>query len=486
MTDTFDVVVIGGGPPGENAAQYAVQGGLTAALVEAELVGGECSYWACMPSKALLRPIEVLATAQAVPGVSVSGELDVAAILARRDEFNSHLDDASQVEWAKGVPIEVIRGHGAVTGEKTVAVTAPDGTTRTLTARQAVVIGTGTVATVPPVDGLAEAQPWTSRDVTNVHVLPRRVLIMGGGVVACESAQWLKALGSEEVHIVESSDRLMSKMEPFASALVEGRFADVGISVRTGTKVTAVSRGPVTTTEPGHPRGSEVTVTLDDGSTVAVDELVVAVGRTPVSYGIGLERVGLAEQGFVAVDDHLTVQNVPGEWLYAVGDINGRALLTHQGKYQARVCGDVIVARAAGKPLLDRRFAATTDNGKVPQVAFTDPQVASVGLTVAAAGDAGLAVESVEFDLASVAGSALDRDGYAGHANLVIDTARGVVVGATFAGPEMAELLHSATMAVVGEIPLDVLWHVVPSYPTKSEVWLRLLETWRSQVADRG
>ena len=191
--------------------------------------------------------------------------------------------------------------------------------------------------------------------------------------------------------------------------------------------------------------------------------------------------LGLPEKGFVAVDDHLTVENVPGEWLYAVGDVNGRALLTHQGKYQARVCGDVIAARAAGKPLLERKYAATTDNGKVPQVAFTDPQIASVGLTLAAARDAGLTVDSVEYDLASVAGSALDRVGYAGHANLVIDTSRNVVVGATFAGPEMAELVHSATIAVVGEVPLDVLWHAVPSYPTKSEVWLRLLETWRSR-----
>lgn len=481
MTDTYDVIVIGAGPPGENAAQYAVQGGLSAALIEAELVGGECSYWACMPSKALLRPIEVLATAQAVPGISVSGSLDVEAILARRDEFTAHLDDSSQVKWAEGVPIDVIRGHGAIAGVKSVVVTAADGTTRTLSARHAVVLGTGTVAAMPPIDGLASAEPWTSRDVTNLHEVPRRVLIMGGGVVACESAQWVKALGAEEVHIVEHSSRLISKMEPFASSLVEGRFKDVGINVQTGVKVVSVARGPVTTTAVGHPRGSEVTVTLDNGSTIVVDELVVAVGRTPVSYGIGLDVVGLPSKGFVSVDDHMTVTAVPGEWLYAVGDINGRALLTHQGKYQARVCGDVIAARAAGKPLLGRRFSATTDNGKVPQVAFTDPQVASVGLTVAAASEAGIKVDSVEFDLASVAGSALDRVGYAGRANLVIDTERDVLVGATFAGPEMSELLHSATVAVVGEVPIDVLWHAVPSYPTKSEVWLRLLETWRSR-----
>jgi len=480
--DDVDVVVIGGGPPGENVAQYAGRLGLRVMLVEEELVGGECSYWACMPSKALLRPIDALALARAVPGAAqaATGTLDVAAVLARRDSFTNNHDDVHQAAWLDSVGVGLVRGRGRLDGPRRVVVDLPDGGTRTITARHAVVLATGSAAAVPPIPGLREAHPWTPRDVTNVHEVPRRVVLLGAGVVAVESATWLRALGAEEVTLCERSPGLLVKMEPFAGRLVDKRFAEVGITVHCGHAVSEVHRGPVQRTDEGYPRGSEVTAVLDDAEIVA-DEIVVAIGRTPRSAGIGLETVGIEGGSYVETDDQMAVRGVDGEWLYAVGDVTGRALLTHMGKYQARVAGDVIAARAQGTALAGRRFAATSDAASVPQVTFSDPQCASVGLTEAQAREAGSDVVTVEVDIASVAGASLLRDGYSGRAKLIIDPTSETLVGATFVGSEIQELLHSATVALVGRVPLDVLWHAVPSYPTISEVWLRLLEAWRER-----
>jgi pyruvate/2-oxoglutarate dehydrogenase complex dihydrolipoamide dehydrogenase (E3) component len=476
---TFDVIVIGGGPAGENAAEYAHLGGLSAAIVEAELVGGECSYWACMPSKALLRPVETLALAKALPGVPVGDHLDVAAVLKRRDEFTHHLDDSSQIEWADGMGLTVVRGRGRLAGERTVEVLGTDGSTRTLHANHAVVLAMGTTAAVPPIPGLREAEPWTSRDVTNLKAVPPRVVVVGGGVVGCEATTWLNGLGAT-VTLLAREGALLTRSEPFAGDLVAAALRDSGVDVRLGARLEEVRRGEITTTEVGQLRGAEVTVVVA-GEEIVADEIVVAAGRTPRSEGYGLDTVGLTEGGYVDTDDSMTVVGVDGQWLYAVGDVNGRALLTHMGKYQARVCGDVIAARAKGEPLDALRFQASSDHGRVPQVTFTDPQVASVGLTEEEARKAGTSIRTVEFDLASIAGTSLLRDGYKGRAKLVVNTDDDTLVSATFVGPEVGELVHAATIAVVGQVPLDVLWHAVPSYPTASEIWLRLLETWRAE-----
>jgi len=475
---TFDVVVLGAGAVGENVADYAAQGGLAVVVIEAELVGGECSYWACMPSKALLRSGHALAAARRVAGAAqaVTGDLAVEAVLARRDSFTSNWDDAGQVRWLGGAGITLIRGKARLAGERRVDVETPNGPVQ-LTARHAVVVATGSVPVLPPIPGLAQAHPWTSREITAVRRVPRRLAVLGGGVVALEMAQAMQSLGAQQVVVLERGSGLLPRVEPFAGELVLAGLRAAGVDVRLGLQATAVSRE--------NPDGP-VTLTLDDDSTLVADELLVATGRRPATIDLGLERVGLEPGAALATDDMMAVRSVAGGWLFAAGDVTGRVLLTHQGKYQARVLGDGLVARARGERLDNGawgRHVATADDAAVPQVVFTDPEVAAVGLTSAQAAERGLPTRLVTYELGGVAGASLQADGYAGRAALLVDVDRRVLVGATFVGQDVAELLHAATIAVVGEVPLDRLAHAVPSYPTMSEVWLRLLE--RLRAAER-
>lgn len=467
-TDEYDLIVLGGGPVGENVADRAVQNGLTAIIVESELVGGECSYWACMPSKALLRPAQALRAAQKVKGSAeaVTGRLDVRAVFDRRDSFTSNWSDDGQVKWLDSAGIDLARGHGRLTGEREVTVTDADGGTRVLHARHAVAISTGSDAVIPPIDGLHEASPWTSREATSAEELPESLAVIGGGVVAVEMATAYAALGSTVTIIARSG--LLGSMEPFAGERVAAGLKELGVDVRTDTGTTSVTRSD-----------DGVTIVLDDGSTVTAAEVLVATGRSPRSGDIGLDVVGLEAGRWISVDDTM---RVPGsDWLYAVGDVNGRVLLTHQGKYQARAAGDVIAARAQGEAVDDAPWGthvATADTAAAPQVTFSFPEVASVGLTEADARKAGTDVAVIDYDLGSVAGASLYEDGFEGQARLVIDRERHVIVGATFVGPEVAELVQTATVAIVGEVPISRLWHAVPAYPTVSEIWLRLLETY--------
>jgi dihydrolipoamide dehydrogenase len=418
----------------------------------------------------------MLDAGRALPGVSECS-LDVQAVLERRDRFTHNHDDSGQVKWAANHGMDVIRGRGRLVAEKSVEVVAGDGATRTIAARHAVIIATGTTASVPPIEGLREANPWTSRDVTNLREVPARVAVIGGGVVACEAATWLRGLGAQTVTMIEPEPRLLAQQEPFVGALIAEQFEQRGIRVLVGTGVDSVSRSAAQDTGVGRIHGGPVTVTAA-GSSFEVDEVVVAAGRTPATHDIGLEQVGVDANGYLETDDHMSVKGGP-DWLYAIGDANGRALLTHMGKYQGRIAGDVIAARAEGRPIDGSRYRDLADHDMVPAVVFTDPQVASVGFTESRAREREVEVEAVEYDLSAVAGASLLRDGYVGRAKLVVDRASDTLVGATFVGEDVAELLHSATTAIVGKVPLDTLWHVVPSYPTVSEVWLRLLEARR-------
>lgn len=457
-TREVDVIVIGAGPVGANVADRTVRGGLETVIVESELVGGECSYWACMPSKALLRPGAAMRAADAVRGVS-GGRLDPHEILARRDEFAAHWHDDGQVEWLASAGIELIRGHARITGERAVRV---DGEIE-LRARQAVVVATGSGPRIPETPGLRESRPWTSREATSVRQAPVRLVVIGGGVVAVEAATFFRDLGSDV--IVLSRGPLLHGLEAFAGEAVRGGLRERGVDVREGVAVDAVVRDV------------DVRVTLDDGGIVHADELLVATGRVPRTTELGLEAIGLEPGTPIDVDD--TLRSRSHDWLYAAGDANGRALLTHQGKYQARAAGEAIVARARGEAVDDARWgrhAASADHAAVPQVIFTDPEVASVGLSAAQAEEQGLRHRVVDYDLAAVAGAGLMADGFAGRVRAIVDEDRRVIVGLTMTGPGVGEMLHAATIAVVGEVPLERLWHAVPSYPTVSEFWLRLLE----------
>lgn len=467
MTDTespepdFDLIVIGGGPVGENVADYARKRGVRAAIVESELVGGECSYWACMPSKALLRSGQALRAARRLAGAreAITGDVDATAVLARRSSFTDHWKDDGQVAWLDSAGIDLIRGHGRLAGPRRVQVGD-----RIYSAR-AIALATGSVATLPDIAGLADAMPWGTREATAADHVPPRLVVIGGGVAGTELAFAFASLGSHVTLL--SRTGLLTREEPFVGDHLAAALRDEGVEVRLGATPARIDRDAE----------GVVHVTLDDGTVLRSEEILVSTGRRPNTDDLGLDAVGLDPK--LRVDDTMLVDGT--DWLYAVGDVNGRALLTHQGKYQARAAGEAIAARLNDSPLSDEpwgRHVATADHLAVPHVVFSDPEVASVGLTEARAREKGLRIRAVEYDLGGVAGAALHADGYTGRAKLVVDEDRGVIVGATFVGQDVAELLHAATVAIVAEVTIERLWHAVPAYPTISEIWLRLLEAY--------
>ena len=521
----YDAVVLGSGPSGRTVSLRLAKNSFSVALVENELVGGDCAYWACVPSKALLRPPEALTEAREVDGSrqAAQGLLSVESVLTRRDIFVDHWNDDNLTKMLEEGGVDIIRGQGRLDGPRRVIVvsnnngytgsdksdsnTNSSAITMVLVANHAVVLSTGSSAVIPSqIQGLVEAHPWTSRNATSAKKAPHSLAIIGDGAVACEMAHAWRALGTTEVIILSRHKRILDKYEPLVGERLAEAFKKRGISIHNNVNVREVKR--INSTNMQENSGS-IQIMLDDGNTITAEELLVAVGRNPNTDKLGLETVGLKPGDWLDVGDTCLVNGVDGgsEWLYAIGDINHRALLTHIGKYQGRACSTAIITRAretrnisnnnyqdnsggnssnsnnrnaASNTTFDPStiWLATSDHIAVPQVIFTDPQIASVGLTEESARSLKINVRAVDCDMGTLPGAQLHTDGYDGQAKIVVDEDRHVIVGATFIGPQVGDLLHAATIAIVGQVPLELLWHAIPSFPTVNEIWISLLENY--------
>jgi len=460
----YDVVVLGAGPGGEAAAGMAAEAGLETAIVEQHLVGGECSYYACIPSKVLLRPSALLAEVERATWLDGADRVEIVPrrVLDRRDAAIGGLDDSGQLPWLRERSVDLFRGHGVISGEREVRLGD-----EVLVADRAVIVATGSAAAVPPVEGFEQIGLWNNRDATTATTVPDRLIVLGGGPVGCELAQAWASLGSS-VTLIEMAPRLLSGEEPFAGKEVEQALRErFGVTVITGAEVTAASSGDG--------RGGQPELELRDGRTVTGTALLVATGRMPHTDRIGLESVGTGGGGFLETDDAMRVK--PHDWLYAIGDVNGRTLLTHAAKYQAWV---------ATRAILGRAVPPEAERLGMPRVTFTDPQVAAAGLTLDQARAQGHDATSLDVPTADTPGASLEGKDAAGTCRLVVDRDNGRILGATFCGFGVAEWIHAATIAIVTRTPMDQMRHAVPAFPTRSEIWLRLQEKWEEESAGRA
>jgi pyruvate/2-oxoglutarate dehydrogenase complex dihydrolipoamide dehydrogenase (E3) component len=456
MSRRYDAVVIGAGPAGEVCAGELADGGMQVAIVEQELVAGECSYWACIPSKTLLRPGEAVEAARRAPGAreTVKGRVDTEQALAWRDFMVADWDDSGQVGWLDSKGIELVRGNGRIDGPGRVSV---DGR---LLETESIVIATGSDPVIPPIPGIDRVDVWTNREATGAKTLPARLLVLGGGAVGLEIAQAYTRMGST-VTVVEGEERLLPREGRGASEAILHAFRDEGIDVRLGQFATEVG-----------PRDGGVLVRFEDSGELHGDRLLVATGRQARLDGLGLDTVGIAAgRAGVEVDERLRA----GEGVWAIGDVTGIQLFTHVGKYQARVAAADMLGREA-----------RADYRAVPRVVFTDPQVAAVGPTEEQAREHGIRVTTGTAELSGVARTATyvrNYDTLPGLLTLVADADRRVLVGAYAVGPEAGEWLGQATLAIRAEVPLRVLRDTIQPFPTFSEAFVNALQALDTQEA---
>ncbi len=444
MTEQFDVIVLGMGPGGEVVASKLLAGGKRVAVVEQELIGGECAYWACIPSKTLLRPPEVRAGARRAAGTGTP-DLDWPEAAAYRDTMIRHLDDTKQVESYEEQGATVFKGAGRIVGPGRVEVNG-----QTIGADH-IVVATGSDASMPPIEGLDDVAVWTNREATTLKEIPERAVFVGGGPVGVELGQMLARFGAR-VTIVQSADRLIDREDPRVGELIGSALADDGIDIRVGRKVTRARKD-----------GANAIVELNDGSTISTDIIVIGTGRTPRTRGIGLESVGVepGEDG-LPIDERCRL----AEGLWAVGDVTGVLPFTHVAKYQGRIVASNILG-----------MAARADYRSIPRVVFSDPEIAAAGLTEQQARDQGIDVATATVNLPeSLARPWTYEQDPRGEMGLIADRERGVLVGAWAVAPLSSEWIHQASVAIRAEIPIATLLDTAAQFPTYSEAYLSGLE----------
>ena len=436
-TETFDAIVIGAGSGGRPAARKLIEAGMSVAMIEAERVGGECPFWACIPTKTLLRPLEARAGATVTPGLS-KPELDWEAVREYRDYMNSGLDDEKKFESYEKMGINVLRGDAVLDGPGRVKL----GERRLETER--IILATGTAATIPPIEGLDDVPYWTNREATALEEIPASAIVLGGGPVGIELGQMLARFGSE-VTIVEAAGRLLDRETPEIGELLAELFEEEGITVRAGAKAEAVEAA-----------GEAVRVRLDSDEHLEAARLVVAVGRTPRTDGLGLDSVGIepGEKG-IEVDERCRA----GDGIWAVGDVTGIAPFTHVAGYQARIA----VADILGKDV-------SADYRAVPRVVFTDPEIAAVGQTATEAREAGIDVAEARVDLSEAERRETYGRDLRGAAGVIADRERGILIGAWGIGPLSSEWIHACVVAIKAEVPVSVLRDTIFQFPTFAEL----------------
>ncbi len=445
MTDSFDVIVIGMGPGGEVAASELLDRGKRVAVIERQLIGGECGYWACIPSKTLLRPAEAKVGVVRAEGVG-GAELDWPATRDYRDSMIRHLDDSNQVTRYEKSGATVIKSAARIKGPGRVEAGG-----RTLSAEH-IIVATGSDAVVPPIEGLDEVPVWTNREATTLREIPQRVVMIGGSAVGVELGLFLRRYGAD-VTILERSGRLLSREDPRPGELTEQYLREEGIDVRTGTSAVCARRD-----------GTDTVVELDNVDQVRCDVIIVGTGRTPRARDLGLENVGieLGQRGEVVVDDHCRA----GDGVWALGDVTGVMPFTHVAMYMARVVADNIAGTER-----------TARYEGIPRVVFADPEIAAVGLTTEQAQQQGLSVVSAEVDLSqAIARPWTYENNPRGHLGVLAAREQGVLIGAWAVGPQASEWIHTAALAVREQISIERLRDQVAQFPTYNEGWLKAFQ----------